>query len=67
VLDDPPHAFVGVDLFLHGDLVVRAGLEATAHADVDALGVLAKDDEVDVGAGASLERAETIVEQTDGR
>ena len=42
---------------------VGAGLEAAADADVDALGVLAEHDEVDVGAAAALQRAEPVVEQ----
>ena len=37
VPDDPVHALVGVDLFLDRDLVVGAGLEAAADADVERL------------------------------
>ena len=57
------HALVGVDLFLDRNLVVGAGLEAPADADVDAFGVLAEHDEVDVLPPAILQRAEAIVEQ----
>ena len=64
VADDAMHALVGVDLFLDRHLVVCAGLEAPADADVHALGVLAKDDEVDVFPAAVLQRAQTLVEQT---
>ena len=48
VPDDPVHALEGVQLFLDRDLVVGAGLEAAADADVEPLGVLAEHDEVDV-------------------
>ena len=65
VADDAIHALVGVDLFLDRNLVVGAGLEAAADADVHAFGVLAEHDEVDVLAAAILERAEAIVEQPD--
>ena len=61
--DDAVHALVGVDLFLDRDFVVGAGLEAAADADVDAFGVLAEHDEVDVLPAAILERAQAIVEQ----
>ena len=60
------HALVGVDLFLHRDLVGCAGLEAPADTDVHPLGVLAKDDEVDVGAATVLERTQPVGEQGDG-
>ena len=63
VADDAVHAFVGVQLFLDRDLVLGAGLEPAADADIEPLGVLAKDDEVDVGRAAVLERAETLVEE----
>ena len=63
VPDDAVHALVGVDLFLDRDLVVGAGLEAAADADVDAFGVLAEHDEVDVASAAVLQRAEPLVEQ----
>ena len=53
------HALVGVDLFLDGDLVLGARLEAAADADVEPLGVLAKHDEVHVGRVASLQ-ADTV-------
>ena len=65
VLDDPMHTLVGVDLFLDRDLVLGAGLEAPADADIHAFGVLAEHDEVDVLPAAILERAEAIVEQAD--
>jgi hypothetical protein len=65
VAHDPVHALVGVDLFLNRDLVRRAGLESSTDADVDTLGVLAKDHEVHVGARAALERTESVVEEAD--
>ena len=63
VLDDPVHALVGVDFLLHRNLVVGAGLEAAADAHVQAFGVLAKDDEVDVGGPAILQRTQPLVKQ----
>ncbi len=44
----------------------RAALELAAHAHVDALGVLAEDDDVDVLRGAALERDEAIGERAHG-
>ena len=49
VSHDPVHALVGVDLFLNRHFVLGAGLEAAADADIGALGVLAKHDEVHIG------------------
>ena len=46
--DDALDALARVDVLVDGDLVGRAALELAADADVDALGVLAEDDEVDV-------------------
>ena len=46
--DEALDALARVDVLVDGDLVARAALELPAHADVDALGVLAEDDEVDV-------------------
>ncbi len=63
VADDPVHALVGVQLFLNRDLVVCAGLEASADADVEPFGVLPKDDEVDVVGPAALEGTQALVEQ----
>ncbi len=48
VPDDAMHTLVGVHLFLDRDLVVGSRLEAAADADIEALGVLAEHDEVDV-------------------
>ncbi len=63
VADDPVDALVGVELLLDRDLVVGARLEAAADADVQPLGVLAEDDEVDVRRRAILQRAQPRVEQ----
>ena len=57
------HAFPGVHFFLDRDLVLGAGLEAPADAHVQPLGVLAEHHEVDVRWGASLQRAQALVEQ----
>ena len=66
VADDPVHALVGVQLFLNRDLVLGAGLEPPADADVQPLGVLPKHDEVDVARPAALERAQALVEEAHG-
>ena len=65
-------ALACVDRLLDGDLVGRASLEEAAGAGVEALGVLADDDEVDllgslvaerrVDAGVELDRAQVDVE-----
>ena len=46
--DDALDALARVHVLVDGDLVGRAALELAADADVDALGVLAEHDEVDV-------------------
>src|SRR5262249_11711409 len=46
-----------------GDFIGRAPLELAAHVDVNALGVLAKDDEVDVFRAAALQRHQAIVQR----
>src|SRR5207253_6354142 len=61
--DDAVHALPGIELLLDGDLVFRSRLEAAADADVEPLGILTEDDEVDVGGTASLQRTEAFVEQ----
>ena len=63
VANDALDAFAGVDVFLDGDLVGSALLEEAADADVEPLGVLAKDDQADVAFGAVAKRGQTIVEQ----
>src|SRR4030095_11400895 len=60
--NDPVHALVRVDLFLDGDLVDGAGLEPSAHANVETLGVFPEHDEVDVGRRAVLQRAKPRIE-----
>jgi hypothetical protein len=62
--DDAVDPFERVDFFLDRNLVGRSRLEPPADAGVQALRVLTDDDEVDVRAAATLERAEPIVEQT---
>ena len=61
--DDPVHALVGVDVLLDGDLVLGPRLEPSADVDVDALGVLAEDDEVDVGWTTVLQGAQALVQE----
>ncbi len=60
--DDPLHPFARVDALLYRDLVRRALLEVAADARVDALGVLAEDDEVAVPRLAPRERHEAIAQ-----
>jgi hypothetical protein len=66
VRDDAMNARIGVELRLQSDFVVCVWLEPAAHAHVQALGVFAEDDEVDIGRAATLERTQTLVEQPDG-
>ena len=61
--NDPVHALVRIQLFLNRDFIVCAGLEAPADADIEPLGVLTKDDKVDIVWPAFLERTQTRVEQ----
>src|SRR5206468_2835920 len=65
VTDDAMDAFIGVDLLLHRHFVGRARLEAAADPDIQPFGVLAEDRKIDVRAGPSLQRTETIIEQPD--
>src|SRR5207245_10925116 len=57
------HSLTRFYLFLRGDLVWRALLEHASGIGVDALGVLADDDEVDVLGLDSFQRAEPGIEQ----
>src|SRR5262245_38621598 len=66
VSHDAMHASIRVDLFLHCDLGVRIRAHAAARADVEPLRVLTKDNEVDLLAGAVLQRAQPIVKQMHG-
>ena len=64
VADDPLHALAGVDVFLHGDLVRRALLEDAAGIDVDALGIFADHDEIDVLGLDAFQRTERRIQQS---
>ena len=66
VTHDPVHAFISVDLFLDRHFVIGAGFEPPTNAHVDAFGVLAEHDEVDVFRRSPLEWAEPLVEQLHG-
>src|SRR5262249_40647121 len=64
----PDNAFdpvSGVNFLLDSQFGVGAALKVSANVDVDSLGILAKDDEVDVFTMASLERREKVIEQPD--
>jgi hypothetical protein len=60
--DDALDALAGVDVLVDGDLVGGAAAHLAADVDVDPLGVLAKDHEVDVLRAVVLERAQAVVE-----
>ena len=62
--NDPLDTLACVDVFLDRDLVGGAFLEDASHPDVEAFGVLAEDDEVDVLSLEIPERAKTVVEAT---
>ena len=64
--DEALDALARVDVLVDGDLVARAALELAAHADVDALGVLAEDDHVDVLRAAVAQRDEAVGERAHG-
>ena len=66
VADDALHALARIQIFLHCDFVGRSLLEIPAHSNVKALGVLAKDHEMDVLLGAIFQRRETLVEKNAG-
>ena len=63
--DDAVDASIRVHLFLDRHFVLGPCAKAAARADIQAFGVLAEHDEVDVAPAAVLQRTETIVEQTD--
>src|SRR5882672_7478112 len=66
VANDTLDAFAGIDIFLDGDLFGGALLEESAHAHVEALGVLPEDHQPDVFLGAVAQRCQPVVEQFDG-
>ena len=66
VTDDALDAFAGVHVFLGGDFVGSSFLEEAAHADVEAFGVFAEDDELDVVGGDVAERGVARVEKFGG-
>ena len=57
------YAFAGVDVFLHCDLVRRALLEYAAGVNVDALGVFAHHDKINVDGFDSFQRTQRCVQQ----
>ncbi len=66
VADDALDAFARVDVFLGGDLVGRSLLEDAAGIGVNAFGVFAKHDEVDVFGLDSFQWTERGIEQAHG-
>src|SRR5439155_4813005 len=65
-LEDALHPFARVDLDLLSNLVGGARPQDAAAPGVQALGVLSEDDELEVIAPFSLQRAEPIVDQDAG-
>jgi len=63
VADDALDTFAGVDVFLSGDFVGSVLLEEAAHADVEAFGVFAEDDEANVVGGDIAQRSVARVEE----
>jgi hypothetical protein len=57
VSNDPLYASIRIDLFLNRDLLVRDPRASAAGADIESFRVFSKHDEVDVVAGAVLQRA----------
>ncbi len=66
VADDALNALAGVDVFLSGDFVGGVFFEEAAHADVEAFGVFAEDDEADVVGGDVAERGVARMEEFGG-
>ncbi len=64
IADHPLHALAGVDVFLHRDFVRRARLEHAAGIDVNAFGIFAHHDEINVPGFDAFQRAERRVQQT---
>src|SRR5207237_7897437 len=65
-LEDSLHPFARIDLDLLRDFVGSALPQDATGPGVQALGVLAKDDELEVLAPLSLQRAEPVVDQDAG-
>ena len=63
--DDPLDAFPRIDVLLYGDLVGGTFLEDPTHADVEPLGILAEDDEVDLLGAVPLQRRQAIMKTAD--
>jgi hypothetical protein len=61
LLQDPADAVVRVQVLLNRDLVLGAAAEAAAHPDVEALGVLAHDEQVDTTPGRVPKRTQAVV------
>ena len=65
VADDALDAFARIDVFLGGDFVGSSLLEDAAGIGVNAFGIFAEDDEVDVFRLDSFQRTQRRIEQAD--
>ena len=63
IADDPLHALARIDVFLDGDFVGGAFFEDAAGITIDAFGVFADDDEIDVFRLDAFQRAERGIQQ----
>ena len=67
IADHALHAFARVDVFLNRDLIRRALLEYAPGIDVNAFGVFAHHDEIDVPGLNSFQRAQRRIQKRTGR
>src|SRR5208282_6411601 len=63
IADYPFHAFPRVNVFLHGDLIRRALFEYSSGISVNAFGIFADHNEIDVLRLDAFERAQCRIEQ----
>ena len=66
IANDALNSFAGVDVFLNGNLVGSALLEDATDADIQAFGVLPKDDQANVFFSAVAQRRQPVMEQLNG-
>jgi len=66
VANDSLHSPAGIDVFLHGDLVRGAALKLSSHANVEAFGILAEHDKVDIACGPAIaQRGQRRIDEFD--
>ena len=64
--DNALDTLAGIDLLLSSDFIGSSLLEEAAGPDVDAFGVLSKDDEANIVTSAVFQRSEALVEEFGG-